>query len=303
MPEPLVIKQPDSGASPGMGLLLSVVILAPIGGLVYLWRTGQQIHFENPRINLVAHILIVIVPVIWSALIFAEPFGTKVAQETSLARSSFLETLKVDWWMSLMMWAAPLFALGSLLYLAARFMPHAGGLSTTVGSAVLTIALILALGLFYGSMVFTQAETRISDEGMRNGLLNFYEWESIDHFSREGDIYSIHHKARPELPASTFRLRTPESQATLERFAAEKKVQIVQGTGSALAKIKIGIIIGFILNIVFSVVLAVATRLDLRWVLAISLGIGVLFTLVLERVRGVSKYTKVRPKIAQGFEV
>jgi hypothetical protein len=304
MPEPLVIKQPDSGASPGMGLVLSVVILGPIGGLVYFWRTGKGIHFENPRVNLVAHMLIVIVPLIWSALIWAEPFRTKAAsQETSLARSSYLETLKVDWWMSFMMWACPLFALGSLVYLAARFVPHAETLSTTVGSAVFTITVILALAVFYGSMLFTRAETRISDEGMRNGLLNFYEWERIDHFSREGDIYSIHHKARPALPASTFRLRARESQATLERFAAEKNVRILEGTGSALATIKVAVIGGFIFNILASVVLVAATRWDLRWLIAISLGIGVLFTLLLERVRGVSKYTKVKPKIAPGFEV
>jgi len=298
MPDPLVIKRPDSGASPGVGFLVSVVILGPIAGLLYLWRTGKEVHFDNPRINLVAHMLIVIVPLIWSALIWAEPFRTKASEETSLARSSYFNTLKVDWWMSFMMWACPLFALGALGYLATSYLPHADALSTSLLSAVSTMGLILALGVFYGAMLFTRAETRISDEGMRNGLLNFYEWESIDHFSREGDIYSIHHKANPALPASTFRLRTPASQATLERFAAEKSVPILEGTGSALATIKIAVIIGFILNIVFCLVLMVATRLDLRWIVAISLGIGLLFTLVLERVRGVSKYTKVKPKIA-----
>src|SRR5262245_29789479 len=108
MPDPLVIKRPDA-AQPGLQFLIAVLLIHPLDGLIYHWSAHKQVHFENPAVNLLVHLLIVIVPLLWTLVVFSEPFQAKQSEEICLAQSTYFSTLKVDWWKSLMLWACPVF--------------------------------------------------------------------------------------------------------------------------------------------------------------------------------------------------
>jgi len=294
----VIAHSPVQQASGGIQFLAGLLIVVPVAGLVYFWRRGLLIHFENPAINLLVHSLIIIVPLAWAALIWSQPFEAKPSEEVHLCQTTYFSALEADWWTSLMMWACPVFALVALAYVAAtRYFPNPEQLSITPEMALITIGFIFLLAMLYGTMLFGPTETRVSDAGLRNGTLHFYEWENIDHLDRTGDIYSIYHKANPALPASSFRLRSAETRAIVERFATDHKVAITAMPRSHLRTVKTMALVGFGLNLLVSTLLLNVTQLDLRWIIAISFGIGLLFTLLLERMRGVSKYSKLKPKI------
>jgi hypothetical protein len=297
MPSPLTIKRPDP-APAAIQLLIGAIFLLPLLALFYWWKQGKVIHFELPANNLIAHALIVIVPLIWAIMLWLEPFQTAAPRDTQLGETTYFGTLKVDWWMSLLLWSCPAFALGALAWrFATSYLPHPERLSTSPLVALGTMVLIFAIAAFYATTLFNHAQIRISNEGLRNGLLNFYEWENIHHISQRDDIYSIYHRTNPRLPATCFNLRGPEARELLCKHLAEFNIPLEPHPHAEARSVKTAVIAGFFLNVIISALVLRITRLDLRWMTAISLGFAIISTLILERIRGVRNYTKLKPKI------
>jgi hypothetical protein len=297
MPSPLTIKRLNP-APAAIQLLMAAIFFVPLLGLLYLWNQGKVIHFELPANNLIAHALIVIMPVIWAIVLWLEPFQTTASDDTQLGETTYFGTLKVDWWMSLMLWSCPVFALGALGYrFATSYLPHPERLSTSPLVALGTMVFIFAIAALYATTLFNHAQIRISNEGLRNGLLNFYEWENIHHISQRDDIYSIYHRTNPRLPATCFNLRSLETRELLCRHLAEFNIPLEPHPHAEARGVKAAVIAGFILNLIVSALVLRITRFDLRWMTAISLGFAIISTLVLERIRGVRNYTKLKPKI------
>src|SRR5438105_2446084 len=108
MPVPLTVKRPAT-ASPARQLLIGVVVLGPLFLVWQMWNKHQEIHFENPWLNICAHAGLVVFPLVWAWVMVATPFQFKETDETVLGTWSFFDTLSMSWWMWLMMWPAPVF--------------------------------------------------------------------------------------------------------------------------------------------------------------------------------------------------
>jgi len=92
-------------------------------------------------------------------------------------------------------------------------------------------------------------------------------------------------------------LHNPEARATLERFLSEHRVQVFSGSDPAFAVIRLGVVAGFLINLLSALWLRLNSSLSILWIIVICFVLGVLLTLLLERVRGVSKHTKYKPVI------
>ncbi len=297
MADPLIVKRPRS-ASPVAQIVVGVLILFPLMKLYISWRQETDIHSNNPALNLTMHVFLVVIPLIWAALLVYKPLQFEASAETQLGYSGYFSAIGADWWMSLMMWAAAAFASVVLGHnLITEYMPHPETLSTSPAMAAVTMGVSLVLGMVYGIMLRERPETRVSAEGLRNGLLNFYEWGNIHHISRHGAIYSIHHRANPALPASSFRLRDWESRAVLDRFLLQHSVSLSNVPQPLFLVVKLAVVVGFGLNLLLAFWLWARTSIDARWIVAVSFAVGILETVVLERLRGVSKYSKYKPVV------
>ena len=204
-----------------MQIVVGVLIVGPLLGLAWFWHEHRNFHLEPPKLNLALYVGLIVIPMIWAALMSATPIEFKKTQEELLGESSFLDTLPMDWWTMFMMWATPFFALGSLGHtFLTKWLLQPQNLSLSPLHALFIMAIIFFLGWFYGVMLLARSEPRtlVSDAGIRTGLIRLHEWRQIHHLSREGDLYALYHQVNPALPASCFRVRTREAQATLERY-------------------------------------------------------------------------------------
>src|SRR4051812_37221765 len=145
MPSPLTIKRLNP-APPAIQFLMAALFLLPLLAIYILWQQKKVIHFELPANNLIAHALIIIVPLIWAVVLWLEPFQTTAADDTQLGESTYFGTLKVDWWMSLLLWSCPVFVLGALAWrFLTVYLPHPEKLSTSPGAALGTMAFVFAI--------------------------------------------------------------------------------------------------------------------------------------------------------------
>jgi len=199
------------------------------------------------------------------------------------------------------MWPAPIFAVMDLGHAVfSNYLAHPGDLSTTPGRAACVLGLTFLLGMFYMTMIMNKSQPRtlVSPAGLRTGLIRFYEWDRIHHVSKHGALYAIYHRVNPALPATSFKLRNPESQITFERYIAGHQIPICNDTAVSFTLVKISVLIGFILILSGSFWLRINTPLSGMVIILISFGAGVLLTLLLERFRGISKFGRYTPVIA-----
>jgi hypothetical protein len=278
----------------------------PLAGLVYFLtvfflKKQETIHFDNPLLNLGAHASLIVCPLVWGWLINYKP----VVYESSdadivLGQSGFLDSLSANWWMMLIMWATPVFAWVALgQNLNARYLPHPEDLHTSFEKALLIMAVVFCLSGFYANILLGRSEstTRISDEGLRTSILYFYKWEDVHHLSQHGHVFSVYHRANSALPATSFKIVNRESQVILERFLSEHHVQISNDVQPAYLLVKFAVVLGFAANLLIDFWLRLHTPLSFISTVLISFGVGIILTLLLEKYRGVSKFSKYKPVV------
>ncbi|MDB6063893.1 MAG: hypothetical protein JWR26_101 [Pedosphaera sp.] len=299
MPAPLIIKRPK--VAPWVEQIFAVsVIGGPFYGLFYCWDHHVNIHLADPWMNLGVHFGLIAIPLIWVGLITSRAIQFEPTEEISLGRTSFFKKLPVDWWMMFLMWPALIVAVLGLGYESlTQYAMHPESLSTTPRHALAIMAVTFLFGAFYVTVLLGQSEPRtlISPAGLRTGMLRFYEWENIHHLSRRGDLYSIYHRANPALPMASFMPEDREAQATLEWFIAEHHVLVTNEEHRSFARVKFAVIAGFLFILLLSVGLRLGTSLTLLWIDLIAFGVGIILTMLLERVRGISKLSKYKPII------
>ena len=299
MPTPLTVKRPKVPSQPKQ-LVVGTLILGPLLGLWFVWRNNLDIHFEHPWLNLGVHAALIAIPLSWAFLISSPRLQFEQTEEEFLGNSTFLDKLPTNWWMMFLMWPAPIFAVLNLSQLFfTQYLAYPEDLSTTPLRALAIMAVTFAVGFFYATILMGNSEpqTLVSRAGLRTGLLRFFEWEKIHHLSQQGDLYSIYHHVNPALPAASFKLRDRESQATLERYISAHHVPVFNDMHTSFTHIKVGVILGFLLNLLLAFWLRFNTPLSALWIVLVSFGIGIVLTLMLERIRGVSKYSKYMPII------
>jgi len=301
MPEPLTIKRP-AVLSRSRQFAVGVLVGGPLLGLWYAWRHHLDIRFDQPWLNLGAHAALIAFPLSWAFLMTSQPMQFERTPEEFLGRSTFFDRLRMEWWTMFLMWPAPIFAVVDLGHaIVIKYLPHAADLSTTPARAAGVMAAAFLLGVFYATMLRgnSQPPTLVSPAGLRTGLIRFHQWEDIHHVSKHGDLYSIYHRVSPALPVTSFKLRNPESQTKFERYVAEHQIPVSNTADVFFTQIKISVVAGFILILYFCCWLRFNTSLSGLWIVLISYGIGIVLTLLLERIRGISKFGRYMPVIEE----
>ena len=300
MPEPLIAKGSTNVSLAGQ-IVLIIFIGLPVAGLWYCYHHGRVIHFDNPWWNLGAHIALFIFPMIWVGLMFVKPLVYEAPKDhTVIATANFFERMKLDWWMMFMLWATPVVAVVVMGHaLATKDLAHPEILSTSFGKALGIIAVVFCLGFFFGTMLSGKDSpaTWISNEGFRTSVARFHEWKDIHHISRRDDVYTIFNHASPAIPGCAFEVRDPQARAILERLLAEHQVRIFDDPSPVFLAVKFGVILGFIANVAFSLWLRFYLSFSFITVILISFGMGIVLTLIFEKLRGVSKYVKSKPRV------
>src|SRR5258708_788589 len=97
-------------ASKGVDRVLGIVVGGPLIYLVWLLRTGQTLHFENPFFNALAHALIVVLPAMMGYFVVRTPLRFAETPESLLVTQSYTQTFQQNWWMLAPLWPAAVLA-------------------------------------------------------------------------------------------------------------------------------------------------------------------------------------------------
>jgi len=297
MPERLTVKRPKP-----MNNIAAYIVGVPLA-LIVTWffrllERGEDIHFENPWLNLAAHSGLILVPILLSAAMSLQRMKFAPTAETVICYSSYLNTFRASWWTLLPVWPAGLFAAFVLLRdLFVEYLPHPEVPATSPLRALLIMAVTLGVSFLYTTILFNRFDVRVSAAGIRPGLIRFLEWENIHHVRAEGEIYSFHLRAQPNLPVSFIPVRSEESKAVLDRLLSEHNIPFLEPAGRVLLLTKLVVLSGFIVNLLLCFWLRFGMSLGLLPTIGISLAIGTIANLALDKFRGIGKLPKLGPKI------
>ncbi len=296
MASPLTIKQPGA-ASHVKQYMLAALLILPMLYLRYLKSNGGMIHYTPPSLNFLAHAAIILLPLSVAYAAVYKPFEFRDSDETILEPQTFWTTRTSSWWMLFMLWSGPLLGLLALLYELPHLMSSAAVWAIGPGSAFLTMVLVFALGIIFGTIMRERTQVRVSEEGLRNGLVHFHEWENIDHVSVENDTYGIYNRVNPSLPFSYFKLKDAENRRVLADYLERHKVRQSRGPEPLLIIVKCCVAGATALMVLTGFWLYLTTRIDLRWLIIGVFFVSIGATMLLEVVRGVAKVTTTKPLV------
>jgi hypothetical protein len=300
MPEPLIAKG-STKVSFAWQVVVFFALGVPLLAFWYCYYHGRVVHFGNPWWNLGAHAALFIVPLAWVGLMLVKPVVYEAPGDNIIISTSRpLERIRHGWWAMFVLWATPVVAAVVLGHaLATKDLVHPEILSTSLGKAVGIFTVVFCLGLFYFEMFSGKDKPAvwISDEGLRTSIARFHEWRNIHHMSRRGDVYELFNNANPAIPVSVFEVNEPDKRALVERLLAEHHIRIAEDPSPLFLGVKAGGVLGFISIVAFSLWLRFYVSFSFISVVLISFGIGIVLTLVFERIRGVSKFGYSKPSI------
>jgi|GEM_PF-5670941 len=299
MTKPLTIKRPATASFPEQ-VVIGVLVAGPVAGLWYCQRTGQELHLSNPWLNLALYVAVFCVPLLWAFLMFHRRLEFEETEEITLGYSSAWEKWPIAWWNMFLMWAALVFGVAVWLHdFFSRCLRHPETITMTPGHALVVMVVVFCLGGFYVTMLLgrSENEARLSPEGLRMSIMRFHPWSNLHHVSRHGDLYAIYHQVNPALPAGVLKVRNEEIRALLEKALNEHHVPLSNAVDPQLMGVKMAVAGGFVALLVGAFWLRWHTGLSSLGITLFTFGAGIVLTLFLERVRGVSKYGKYKPNI------
>lgn len=279
---------------------MGILIAGPLVALWYCWRHHVDLHADNRWLNLAIHGALILLPLLWALLICGQRIQFEETDEISLGYSNAMEKWRKEWWMMFLMWPAPVFGAVVLIQnFFTRYLVHPEALSTSPGKALQFMAVLLGLGIFYWTLVLGRSENepRLSTEGLRTSLLRFHRWDDLDHVSQHGDLYSVYHRANPGLPMVVIKVRDADKRALLERNLSEHHVRISDAGTPQLTQAKLGVAAGFIVILGCAFWLRWRTNISALGIVLITFGLGIVGTIIFERVRGIYKLAKYKPVI------
>jgi hypothetical protein len=299
MPERLTIKRPkpiNKVAAWIVGVPLAFVTM----WCFRLFEKEENIHFENPWLNLAVHSALILVPILISLAISLQrtEFAPTEETETLISQSSYLNTFRASWWTLLLVWPPGVFATFVLLHdLLTEYWVDPESLSTSPLRGLLIMAVAFGVSLLYMTMLLHRFAVRVSVAGIRTGLIRFLEWESIDHVRAHGQIYALYLRPQPELPIAFVPFRDKESKALIERLLSEHNIPLSNPAGKVLMVTKLIVLGGFIVNLLLCFWLWWFRNMSPLAVIGISLAIGMFASLMLDHFRGLGKLPKLSPVI------
>lgn len=310
MTKPLTIKRPGVTPIPTQ-IILVLFVGGPLAGLWYCQKTGRDVHVDDPWLNLAVYLGIFLVPVMWAFFLSYRRFEFAETEEISLGYNSAWDKESVHWWTMFVMWAAPVYAVWTLTYhFSTQWLRHPETLYMSPGRALLVMVVTLCVGMFYVTLLLARSEneSHLAPEGLRTSLLRFHAWADLHHFSQRGELFTIYHRVNPALPAACFKVRDPQTRALLEKALADHQVAASDVIDPQLTSVRIGVVAGFVAILLGSFWLQLHTTISGLWITVMAFGAGIIFTLLLERLRGISKFGKSKPIVEPspdgiGYEV
>lgn len=269
-----------------------VAVIVPMLGLAWCWTTGRVLTAGDPRIALFAHVLALLVPVLWAYFFFLEPDVYLPSDERTLARR---DSLGDGWWSIAVPSATPVLALAFLALAAVHaFAPGAQPERSGPGEVLLWWLLSIPVLLFWGGGLRMTPVLRVGAEGIRVGNVHFAEWERLVGYARRGSRFDLFHDANPHFPLSRVRLED-ESEAALllEQLRAHRVPEVRGHVAFALAQVCTAIAGCVLLALGYGV--SVLYAVPRAWVLAAVFAAGVAAVAALDRHRGLAKVTTVGP--------
>jgi hypothetical protein len=286
-------------ASRGVDRVLGIVVGGPLIYLVWLLRTGQTLHFENPFSNALAHALIVVLPATMGCLVVRTPLRFADTSESLLVTQSYTQTFQQNWWMLAPLWPAAVLAV--VIVLSELPMIFGGGvehLSTSAYSALFTVLLVFILVAFFGGMLNLKFQIRLSGEGLRFGMTRFVVWDQVGHIRDLNRFVEVYHKDCPTIPFETILTSNPPVKLALEKSLSEHNVP--RSSKGSVQFIIFRASILFVSVAMFGIGLYLLQRriCDPRWLIILILVAGGLVTFGFERIRGLSSVTRVYPDLS-----
>ncbi|MBI9074328.1 MAG: DUF4272 domain-containing protein [Desulfatibacillum sp.] len=304
MAPPLKVKRIAAPKAKYAGCLFIALASAGAAALGYLFFKGKPLAFFNPATNFLAHALLVAIPAlgVYSNLAVPMEFETPEG-ETLVEDASYLRSLKTDWWMSLMLWPSLVLGAGFAAYFSfSLFTGQDRVWSTSPLSALLTSLLALGLFFFFGNVIRLKAPFYVSEEGMRLGASFFLEWGKIDHLQEKQGVFFVYLKHNTFLPIASVRPVDTNALEALLSMLSKKEIRGTEYSAPILASIKVGLLAVFSGMIGLGLFLWNKEGWDPRWVITCLFSLGVLLSLALERLRGVHKLTRIKPRLSAGLQ-
>lgn len=304
MTKPLTVKRPAVASIPEQ-ILIGIFVIGPLAGLGYCWQTHQDLHVDNPSLNLAIYLGIFFIPLLWAWFMNSRPLNFEETDEISLGTCSTIQKWPLNWWTMFVMWAAPAFGIIIGTYnLVTNYLSHRESLSMSPGSAVVVMIVMWCLGMFYFTLLLGRSdiEVRLAPEGLRMSLMRFHQWADLHHVSEHGDLYAIYHRANPALSAGTLKVRDENARAALLKALADHQIPLSNAVAPQLARVKLVVIAGFLAILTGVLWLQFHTRISSLWLTVMAFGAGVVFTFPFERYRGIPKYAKHKPIISSNHD-
>src|SRR5688572_5949581 len=300
MPRPLIIDStPDH--SPGAQLhsnLSAATILVAV--IFFFWLGVGALRGKSFTINSAAFAFLLRaltygLPVLLAILFSLQPLRYHLREgETLLERKNYFDSiLRGGWWYLLPTW--PGVVLGVMLLAEHVLAPITPRATLPYWKSLLAFVLTLfgatiALGLF-----LTPTETRCDEEGVRCGLPHFMEWSNITKAVLRPSTIELYHRARPNLPLRNIDRADPEAEAALLHHLKRHNIPIKENEPSSQPA-------PILPYTVVTLAIAAAPTLawDRRWLprpwtYVATTAAGMLACTLLERMRGIQHFTKIRP--------
>ena len=162
MPDPLTVKRPkpiNNVAAWILGVPLAFIVM----WFFRLLDRREDIHFENPWLNLAVHSALILVPILLSASMWLQGMEFAPTEETVICYSGYLNTFRASWWTLLPVWPPGIFAAFILLRdLFTEYLPHPEVLTTSPLRGLMIVGATLGVSLLYTTTLFHRFGVRIS---------------------------------------------------------------------------------------------------------------------------------------------
>lgn len=276
-------------------IAVGINFLAPVGYFYYLWRTGQEFYFANPIINLFAHAMLIVIPIVWSFIFTAgkikvDPPGEFLAYGDS----------KREWWTSIILY--PSLILGVLFagHFAWQLFNHPASQSlTTVGDAVFVF--ILATLFAIGIKLKEKHRINIwsSDEGLHLGMSRFIRWTDIHHVRWLGRDVEVYHQNNQDVPAVIFSVRDDAPFKLLNEHLSKHNIVPSNVLSTKFILIQVTIAILAIGVLVGGLMAHFSYGFKAKEIFAYALGFGIFVMYQLEKIYIAGSTKRGLPKVSR----
>ena len=296
MPEQLKVKAPRQDSLVRQ-IFLTLVFVLPILYLLGLARRHRPLYFADPAMNLVAHAMLFLIPVVWATLVTAGEIEFVQPPGELLKSAQFSDA----WWQAILFY--PSLALGIFFTLDSAWRVLSGVAdqpATPAGKAAFTMVLVWIFALLLCLKAKSYKKVWILPEGLHVGLGRFLRWDEIHHARWQGPDVDLFHKDRRGIPTIGIHTTDDTSLNLLRQKLSNHQIPDANSVAPALVLTQC--VVAFLSVAIFSLGLAARFLhgIDTRLVVSVALVVGVVAMWLLEKIY-VPRATRMkRPAIVKG---